>query len=229
MLPTDDRSHALQRSAGLSRYLDEVCEQRRRNPQDDLISTLVVAQEDEVGLTDDELRGMLLHLLVAGNETTTALLGHLLVALEADPVLRADLRGRPDLVVGAVEEALRFEAPIQFLTRQTTRELELHGQTVPSGALVSLVLGSANRDPERFANPDAFIADRDDNQHASFGWGPHFCIGAPLSRLEGQIVVDLLANDFADVARTAEPGVLKPDQLIRGYRVLSATMVGAGR
>ena len=166
---------------------------------------------------------MLLHLLVAGNETTTGLLAHMFLVLDHDESLRARIRSTPELVPDAVEEALRYEAPIQFLTRQTTRPLELHGENIPARSLVSLVLGSANRDPHRFENPDGFIPDRSDNQHVSFGWGPHFCIGAPLARLEGQIAMRLLTGEFADIRRTDEAAIRKPDQLLRGYQKVPAT------
>ena len=223
MLSDDDRHHALHESADLARYLDDVVAQRRSDPQDDLISGLVELEAQDEGLSPMELRAMLLHLLVAGNETTTALLAHTFVELDRNPTLRAQLGASPDLIPSAVEEALRFEAPIQFLTRQTTRPLDLHSVNIPEHSLVSLVLGSANRDPDRFHSPDTFIPDRDDNDHVSFGWGRHFCIGAPLSRLEANVAIRLLTGEFADVHRSASDAERKPDQLIRSYRTLPAT------
>jgi cytochrome P450 len=223
MLSTDERTRALHHSADLGRYLDDIVAQRRDDPQDDLISGLVTIQEQEGGLSEEELRAMLLHLLVAGNETTTGLLAHMFLVLDRDQSLRARIGSTPELVPDAVEEALRYEAPIQFLTRQTTRPLELHGETIPARSLISLVLGSANRDPHRFENPDRFIPHRSDNQHVSFGWGPHFCIGAPLARLEGQMAMRLLVGEFADIHQSDEPAIRKPDQLLRGYQKLPAT------
>jgi cytochrome P450 len=224
MLSEEDRHHALHESADLARYLDDVVEQRRSNPRDDLISGLVELEAHDEGLSPMELRAMLLHLLVAGNETTTALLAHAFVELDRNPTLRAQLGATPELIPSAVEEALRFEAPIQFLTRQTTRPLELHSVSIPEHSLVSLVLGSANRDPDRFHSPDTFIPDRTDNDHVSFGWGRHFCIGAPLSRLEANVAIRLLTGEFSDLHRSATDAVRKPDQLIRSYRTLPATV-----
>ena len=225
MLSGEDRHHALHASAELARYLDEIVEQRRSTPKDDLISALVELEQHDAGLEPEELRAMLLHLLVAGNETTTALLAHTFVELDRNPLLRARLQSSPELIDTAVEEALRFEAPIQFLTRQTTRPIELHSVTIPERSLVSLVLGSANRDPERFESPDTFIPDRANNEHVSFGWGRHFCIGAPLSRLEASVAIRLLAGEYSDLHRSSEPGELKPDQLIRSYRTLPAAAI----
>jgi pimeloyl-[acyl-carrier protein] synthase len=222
MLPAEDRSRALHASADLARYLDDVVEQRRRRPQNDLISSLVALVGTDDGLSEAELRAMLLHLLVAGNETTTGLLAHMFVALDAQPGLRRRVADDPQLIGLAVEETLRYEAPIQFLTRQTTRDLELHDQAIPAGSLVSLVLGSANRDPERFIDPDVFVPDRQDNSHVSFGWGVHFCVGAPLARLEGQIAMELLSGDFSKARPASAAATRKPDQLLRGYVTLPA-------
>ena len=222
MLSAEDRREALHQSAGLARYLDDIVAQRRSSPRDDLISALVALEAQQGGLSEMELRAMLLHLLVAGNETTTALLAHTFVELDRNAPLRARLGASSELIPSAVEEALRFEAPIQFLTRQTTRPLQLHSETIPASSLVSLVLGSANRDPARFDSPDTFVPERANNDHVSFGWGRHFCIGAPLSRLEAEVAIRLLTGEYSDIRRSEEVAIRKPDQLIRSYRTLPA-------
>jgi cytochrome P450 len=214
-----ERRDMLVHSAALGEYLDEIIESRRENPRDDVISILVSHGEPDGGMTAEELRGNLMHLLVAGNETTTNLLGHAMVALSRLPDVRARVRADAALAGPFVEEALRFEAPIQLVGRKLTRDLELHGQQMPAGALIALVVASANRDEERFDEPDTFNIDRQANQHLSLGAGPHFCLGAPLARLEGAVAVEMLTQDFNDLVidDTAPPPTWKDDQLLRGY------------
>ena len=221
-LAEDARRDMLLGSVALCDYLDELIVARRREPQDDFVSMLASRPEADGGMTVPEIRGNLLHLLVAGNETTTNLLGHLMVVLSEQPGMRQRIGADAELAGPCVEEALRYEAPIQIITRKLTRELTLQGQDIPAGALIALVVGSANRDQTRFEDPDTFDLDRPNNQHMSLGAGSHFCLGAPLARLEGRVAVEMLTTDFADlvVDDTAPPPVWKWDQLLRGYTYL---------
>lgn len=168
-------------------YLEATIAARREQPRDDLISELARAEDDEGRLTAEEALGMMVLLLVAGNETTTHLIGtgtHLLLDRpEAFAALRAD----PSLVPNFIEEVLRFEGPATMLFRRTTAEVTLSGVTIPADALVVLLIAAADRDPAQFPDPDRFDITRDTRGHLGFGQGIHFCVGAPLSRLEGRI------------------------------------------
>lgn len=177
-------------------YLRDVIARRRRDPRDDLISGMIAAQEERDALTDAELLATSNLLLVAGHETTTNLIGNGLLALLRHPDELARLRAEPSLVPTAVEEMLRYDSPVQATVRVVTETVELRGQAVPEGALVVALIGAANRDPEVFADPDRFDVGRSDNRHLSFGFGPHFCLGAPLARLEGEVVFRTLLRRY---------------------------------
>jgi cytochrome P450 len=224
-LPETDRAEMLVGTVALCDYLDDLIRARRKDPQDDFISLLASRDENDGGMTLEEIRGNLMHLLVAGNETTTNLLGHLIVALSEHPEVRARIQRDSDLIKPCVEEALRYEAPIQIVGRKLTRDVTMHGCDMPAGALIALVVGSANRDERRFDNPDVFDIDRPNNQHLSLGAGAHFCLGAPLARLEGAVTTRLLTTEFADLVTdpTGPPPVWKKDQLLRGYSHLRVT------
>ncbi len=190
----------------LRRYLRPLVRERRRAPGDDLLSVLVVAERGEVGLTDFEVFMFVLLLLIAGNETTTNLLGNAVDALLAHPDQLALVAGDPSLVPALVEEVLRWDNPVQFLTRQTTRDVERHGVTIPRGAHVVGLLGSANRDERRFPHPDRFDVTRDARGHLGFGFGNHFCLGASLARLEARVALEELVPSLPSRVR-ARPEV----------------------
>ncbi|MEZ5145167.1 MAG: cytochrome P450 [Acidimicrobiales bacterium] len=173
---------------------------RRREPRDDLVSALVAAEVDGVRLDDDEILGFCALLLIAGNETTTNLLGNIAIVLDQHRSARAELLGDPDLVPAAVEEVLRYEGPVPTLTRTTTRDVELHGTTIPAGEKVLLLLAAANRDPRAFDHADRFDLHRTDNRHLAFGHGIHFCMGANLARLEARIATEELLRRCPDYA-----------------------------
>ena len=223
MLPLPDRTNALNHSVELAHYLDTTIEDRRRAARDDIVSVLVSAQEDNDTLSADELRGTLLHLLVAGNETSTSLLTHTALVFQSSPHIRAALARNPERAAACVDEVLRYDPPLQMLSRQVTRDVSINGVTMRRGDLVALVLAAANRDEEQFDDPEHFDLERRNSSHyVSFGLGPHFCIGAPLAKLEGEISAQLLATEFSDINVTPELGVRRPDQLIRGYLSLPA-------
>lgn len=217
-LADDDRHQMLINTVPMVTYLDELIAARRAKPAADFVSHLVGIAEADGAMTTDELRGNLMHLLVAGNETTTNLLEHLIGQLSRSPKMRSEISGHPDRINDYLEETLRYEAPIQVIARKTTTDVTVAGQPIPEGALVGLVVGSANRDEYKFPDPDRFDPARSGKAHLSFALGPHFCLGAPLARLEGTIALELLTSEFNDliVDDGVEP-VWKPDLLLRGY------------
>ena len=175
------------------RYIRTLSKMRRAEPRDDLVTALVQAHESDDRLSENELISMIVLLLVAGHETTVNLIGNGILALLARPDVLGRLRDNPALLKNAVEELLRFDSPVQFATERFTREaVTLAGMTIPPGELVFAVLGSANRDERQFERPDVLDIEREPNRHLAFGQGVHFCLGASLARLEGQIAIGTL-------------------------------------
>jgi cytochrome P450 len=187
----------LERFAGQMRdfvaYLRELFERRRREPADDLISALLQAEEAGDSLSEAELFSTVILLIVAGHETTVSLIGSAVLALLGDPSALERLRAEPELIPRAVEELLRREAAVdRTLVRWATADAELGGRTIERGEPVIAILGAANRDPARFPEPGTFDLDRQDNKHVAFGRGSHYCLGAPLARLETEIALATL-------------------------------------
>ncbi|WNG46021.1 cytochrome P450 [Archangium minus] len=168
-------------------YLEELIEQRRAVPRDDLLTRLVEAEVDGERLTEEEILGFFQLLLVAGHETTTNLISNAILCFIEHPDQLARLRSTPDLLPSAIEEVLRYRSPVQAMWRMTRRDVSVHDQVIPAGKMVMPIIGSANRDPQRFRDADRFDITRDPNPHIAFGHGIHFCIGAPLARLEARI------------------------------------------
>jgi cytochrome P450 len=182
-------------TAEMDAYLTEVLEQRRAAPRDDLLTRLMHAELDGERLTQEEILGFFQGLLLAGSETTMNLLNSAVLCFLEHPEQLALLRERPDLLPSAIEEVLRYRAPLQWMIRYTTREVEVHGQVIPARKLVLAVIGSANRDPKHFPDPGRFDITREPNPHLAFGHGAHFCMGAPLARLEAKVALsDFLAR-----------------------------------
>jgi cytochrome P450 len=209
-------SGVLEAMGELRAYLRPIVRRRRARPADDLISILVGAEVDGEGLSDYEIFLFVLLLLVAGNETTTNLLGNAVDALLAHPDQLARVVAQPALIAGLVEETLRYDGPVQFLTRRTTREVALHGQRIPAQASVVVLLGSANRDERRFAEPDRFDVTRDARGHVAFGFGAHFCLGASLARLEAKAALEALVPELPRFARVRPEREFLDSYLIRG-------------
>jgi cytochrome P450 len=192
---------------------------RRAEPADDLVSALLTAEVDGVPLTHEQLLGYLLHLVVAGNDTTANLIGTGIAHLAAHPALRAELVADPSRTAAFVEEMLRLDGPVQMLFRTTTEPVTLHGVEIPAGSVVELYWGAANRDERQFADPDAFVLGRPELQHLGFGHGAHFCMGAHLARLEARVAFEeLLRRAPAYRLAVAGPLAVKPGWSIRGYR-----------
>lgn len=200
----------------LYRYFSEQVEQRRREPTDDLISRLVSARDDEDQLTEHEMVSTLSLLLIAGNETTTNLIGNGLKALIEHPEQMELLRRRPELLENAVEELLRYDSPVQIDPRATTEQVTLGDKLIEPDRLVMLLIGGANRDPEQFHDPDTLDIAREDAGNISFGRGMHFCLGAPLARLEGRIAFECLLERFDDIRFGDRTPQYRPVFALRG-------------
>jgi cytochrome P450 len=182
-------------------YFRRVIEQRRAQPRDDLISGLVQAEIEGNRLSDEELLGFCTLLLVAGNITTTNLIGNAALCLLDHPEQMERLRGDLGLMPSAIEEVLRFESPVQLMFRTTMSEEEIGGHRIPAGEMVLASIGSANRDEAVFPSADQFDITRDPNPHIAFGHGIHFCLGAPLARLETRVALSILLERVRKLER----------------------------
>jgi pimeloyl-[acyl-carrier protein] synthase len=211
---------ALAADRALREYFDHIIDDRRREPREDLVSVLVAAEEGGETLTRDELRTMLILLLVAGNETTTNLIGNGTLALLRHPDQLAWLRAHPDEIENAVEELIRYDGPVQVDGRTVLEDMEIGGARVRAGEQVILLLGSANRDPRKFPDPDRLDLSRGDKAHVGFGRGIHSCLGAPLARLEGQVAFQRLAERFPDLRLADAAPEFKDHIVLRGLRRL---------
>ena len=180
---------AVQSIVEMEAYFLAVIDERRAAPGDDLVSLLVGAHDDDGTLSAQELVSSCCALLFGGHETTTNLIANGMLLLLQHPAQAAILRARPERIDGAVEEMLRFETPVQRMGRVSLEPVTLGGVTIPPGQRVFLIMGSANRDPEQFTDPDRFDIERDDTRHLSLGLGAHYCLGAALGRLEAKVVI----------------------------------------
>ena len=205
--------------AGMIAYVKRVAHERRRAPAEDLISQIVAEQEGAAGLSDREVVQFVTLLLVAGNETTTNLIGNTVKALLRHPEQLARAVADPALVPNLIEEVLRWDAPIQLVFRITTEEVELAGSRIPKGAIVAPLLGSANRDERRFPDADRFDIARDAQGHIGFGFGKHFCLGAALARLEARVALEELLPHLPRLRLETEPELVD-SFLVRGPRHL---------
>jgi len=197
-------------------FFGETIARRQSEPADDLVSMLIhKAEADNEPLTADELVLFCVLLLVAGNETTTNLLSNFAAVLVADPTILGTLRSEPGLIPSAVEEALRYESPIQAIPRGTTRPIRLGGTQIAEDAVVLAYVGAANRDERHYESPDTFDVRRNPADHLGFGSGIHLCLGAPLARLEAHIALETLSQQVASIELTAQP-VRTGGLLLRG-------------
>jgi cytochrome P450 len=208
-------------------YFNDFISARRDEPRDDLISALVAAQQTEEQLTHEEILAFAILLLVAGNETTTNLIGNGALALLNHPEAFDPLRANPDqtpaAIPAAIEEMLRYDSPVQGVVRIARHDTTIGAHEVAQGDVLMLMLAAANRDPDQFPDPDTFDVARDPNRHLSFGLGPHFCLGAPLARLEAEIAFTQLLARFPTIEQSGElerGGTL----LLRGLTKLPLTV-----
>jgi hypothetical protein len=211
--------------AGFNAWLGTHLAELRRNPGDDLMSKLIQATtSDGDHLNDFELRATAGLVLAAGFETTVNLLGSGIRLLTEHPEQRDMLRADPSSWANAVDEVLRFESPVQITARVARTETTLAGRTIPTGSLVALLLAAANRDPEIFDDPARFDVARDNaNRHLSFSGGRHYCLGAALARLEGEVGLRSLFDRFPDLA-VSGPGVRRPTRVLRGWASLPVSL-----
>ncbi len=220
--PTDEdvRERVRTSGAALCDYFERLIERRRTEPGEDVITALVRAEEERDILSAKEILGLAVLLLLAGNETTTNLIGNAVRNLLSHPAELAKVRADRTLVPSLVEETLRYESPVQLLPRVTTREVALEGGTIPAGAIVFLLLASANRDERKFPEPDRFDVTRNPQDHVSFGYGIHYCLGAPLARLEGRIALDALLFDCPPFTCAVEHLQQIASIIVRGVQTL---------
>jgi vitamin D3 1,25-hydroxylase len=217
-------------SSRLAEYLGALIERKRTEPDDALLSALAaVSEADGDRLSAEELVAMAMLLLIAGHETTVNLVGNGVLALLTHPDQLALLRERPELLPAAVEEFLRFDSPVANAPmRFAAEDVEVDGATVPAGAVVMLGLAAANRDPDRFTDPASLDLTRDASGHVAFGHGLHFCLGAQLARIEGEVAIGALLVERPDLALAVDPAELvhRRSSLVRG---LTALPVDLGR
>ncbi|WP_324715291.1 cytochrome P450 [Carboxydochorda subterranea] len=192
----------------MAEYMRALLEERRLSPRDDLVSALLAAEESGNRLSHEEVVGTAVMLLTAGHETTVNLIANGTYALLKNPDAMRELRGSldsPEAMAIAVEELLRFDAPVQMTARHCREEIEIGGVRFRRGDVAGPVFGSANRDPAQFPDPDRLDVRRRPNEHLAFGHGQHYCVGAGLARLEGQIAIGALLRRFPELSLVEEP------------------------
>ena len=209
------------------RYIRKLVQARRSSPRDDLVTALVQAEEEGARLDEDELVSMIFLLLIAGHETTVNLIGNGMFALLRHPDQMKRLRDEPGMIKIAVEELLRFDGPLETATERYAREdVEVAGTVIRRGELVYAVLASANRDERQFTDPDRLDLSREPNKHLAFGLGVHYCLGAPLARLEGQIAIGALVSRLPNIRLTRRPLRWRRGLVLRGLDALPVDLRG---
>ncbi|WP_422656964.1 cytochrome P450 family protein [Paenibacillus sp. EC2-1] len=209
------------------KYLGEWFSKVRENPGNDLISQLLLAEEQDDRLSEQELYGVVILMIIAGHETTVNLIGNGVLALLEHPEQRKLLQDQPELIHGAIEEMLRFNGPVEFSTsRWASEDFEFRGVQMTRGDLVIVSLNSANRDPRQFNDPDIFNITREKSQHLAFGKGIHLCLGAPLARLEAEIAINTLLQRFPNIQLRDNIQDLewRPGMLVRGVKELPLSL-----
>jgi pimeloyl-[acyl-carrier protein] synthase len=220
LVAEDTLQRALEARTALRGYLGALVAQRRAHPAEDLLTALVAAEDQGHRLSEPELLSMCLLLLIAGHETTVNLIANGTLALLTHPAERDRLAGDPGLAASAVEELLRYDSPVQLTARHVLADLEVGGRRLVEGETVLAVLGAANRDPAPFPDPDRLDLTRSPNRHVAFGGGIHFCLGAPLARMEAQIALTALLRRFPDLALADAPPTWRDTITLRGLASL---------
>jgi pimeloyl-[acyl-carrier protein] synthase len=204
----------------LTAYFEQAILDQRKHPREGLVQTLMSSEVDGDRLTDEEIVANCIVTMVGGQETTTNLIGSGTLTLLRNPDQLARLRADPDVMPAAVEELLRYESPSQHTARLAPDDVVLGGKQISKRQAVIAVMAAGNRDPDRFPDPDRLDFDRPDNRHLAFGWAAHFCFGAPLARLEGQIAFDALLRRFETLELTDEELVWRENLGLRGLKAL---------
>ena len=222
LLPPDSEvaQKSLAGRRALADYFRGLIAERRAAPRDDMLSGLIAAEEAGDTLSENELLATCILLLVAGHETTVNLIGNGSLALLRHPAELRRLRERPGLIASAVEELLRYDGPVQRTARVPSEDVELGGHTIGKGELVMPFIGAADRDPAQFPDPDRLDITRADNRHIAFGWGIHFCLGAPLARVEGQIAINTLVQRLPKLALATDRPEYRQSLTLRGLQGL---------
>jgi cytochrome P450 len=214
-------ARTLAATEAMTAYFRDAVREQRARPREGLIHALLTAEIDGDRLTEDEVVANCIITMVGGQETTTNLIGNGVLSLLRHPDQLAWVRETPALIASAVEELLRYESPTQHTARVAPDDVELGGTPIRKRQGVIAVMGAANRDPERFADPDRLDLGRPDNRHLAFGWGADFCFGAPLARIEGQLAFAALLRRFPDLALVPDaPLVWRPNLALRGLETL---------
>jgi len=214
------RAASTEAGRSLFAYLADTIAARRRAPREDLISAMIQAQEERDALTDAELLATSNLLLLAGHETTTNLIGNGMLALLREPDEWRRLCADPGLLPTAIEELLRYDGPVQATVRVALEDVAIDEHVIPAGALVMVGIGAANHDPATFARPDELDLARDPNPHLAFGFGTHFCLGAPLARLEAQLAFEALTRRFPGLTLVDDTPRYRPNPVLRGLQRL---------
>jgi cytochrome P450 len=204
----------------LTEYFRDVVARRRQQKGNDLISLLLKIEEDGEVLTEEELYAQCVMLLFGGHETTRNLIGNGMYTLLRHPEELSKLRERPEMIRTAVEELLRYESPVQNTARIAKEEVEICNVRLSQGEVIAVMLGSANRDPQQFKDPSRLDLSRLNNAHLAFGAGPHFCIGNQLARLEAQVAILKMTQEFPRMRLTGKPAEWAPNFSLRGLRDL---------
>jgi cytochrome P450 len=201
-------------------YFSGLIAARRTAPKDDLLSALVAAEASGDRLSEPELYATCRLLLVAGHETTVNLIGNGVLALLRHDDQRRQLQNHPELIAPAIEELLRYDGPIQLISRTVLEEVVYQGHTLRQGQVVGFLIGAANRDPGQFEQPGQLDLTRRHNPHLAFGHGIHYCLGAPLARLEGQIAINTLLQDMPKLTLATETLTYQDNFVFRGLEAL---------
>ncbi|BAZ51605.1 cytochrome P450 like protein [Nostoc sp. NIES-4103] len=204
-------------------YLRGLIIEREKQPQEDLISALIAAREESDKLSQEELLAICILLFATGEETTVNTIGNGMLALLHHPEQMQQLKREPTMIQSAVEEILRYDSPVQLTARVAIDNLEIGNQTIPAGEKLILCLGAANRDPEQFPNPDEFNIKRYQDSHLAFGDGIHYCLGAALARVQAQIAINTLLQEFSDLQLASDNLEWRKNIALRGLKTLPIT------
>jgi cytochrome P450 len=216
----EDRQRIRQSVNDARAYFAATIARRRQEPGDDLISAFVRAEEENQALTAPEILSLSILLLLGGSETTTNLLGSLLITLLEQPDTLAGVQRDPSLIPQLIEEGLRYHSPVQALFRQTTQAVEVAGTFISARATVMPLLASANRDPRKFPDPERFDVTRNTDGHVALGHGVHFCLGAPLARAEARVALEALLPYLPSLRPAAQPAAWIDSFFVRGPKTL---------
>lgn len=204
-------------------YFRALARERQREPKNDMLSALIAARDEGQKLSEEELLATCILLAFAGHATTAQLTGRAVLTLLQYPDQLEKLRKDPSLVGGAIEEVCRYESMLQLVYRTTTEEVKIGDKTIPPRQMVFVSLAGANRDPAQFPDPDRFDIERNSSKHVAFAYGIHYCVGAPLARLEGQIAINTILRRMQDLRLVTEGIKREPSLLLRGLVKLPVT------